>query len=882
MGSSENHIFPFLWMRGEEESIICEEMGRIAECGIQAVCVEARPHDGYCRDGWWKDLGIVLKEAKKRDMKVWILDDKHFPTGYANGLIEEKYPERKKLYINSSKADIYGQERHVSLNISRMLKPAIGYWEIGKPENTEERKKNSLLAIIAVKCAEGMELHEEMIDLTDTFDGTNANFKIPAGAWRVHVIYKTRTDGGNEAYINMIDKESAYTQIEAVYEPHFEHLGDEFGKTIAGFFSDEPQFGNLAEMCYDTGLGKKRMPLPWSDELQGMMEGKYGAEYVKYLPFLFESSAEQELGMQVRYDYMDFVSRLYKKNFSDTLGKWCEAHHVEYIGHVVEDNGIHSRFGMGAVHYFRAMSGQHMAGIDCIGGQVVYGGANQGRLGMGESGGDGEFYHYALGKMGASCGHLDPKKNGRTMCELFGAYGWNFGVRDMKYVLDHLLVKGVNYLVPHAFSMADYPDPDCPPHFYARGNNPQFPYFVKLMKYADRMCRLLSGGQHVASVAVLYDGEADWIGGNMPMQKVCRELIENQIDFDIVSIDMLNHLDAYNGTFDGDSLQINGVVFGALVIPYTRAVPNVLAEWIEKAGDFPVLFVGGRPDAVINAGKKGSQKILAESGAAVPKEELAGYLREKRIYDIVLDREYKELSFYHYRKDSDIFVFQNESASERFVGTAELAVAYELMYYNALDDCYEEAQCSLQDGKVLVALELEPAECCVLVKKEEGMCRGVHQSFRMQAEKADRQIDLSGGWHVSMAKAKEYPNFSDGEPIETLTPISVQRPDFAGMIRYTKTVALDSVPKEAYFSAEYVYELMKVTVNGREAGVRMTAPYQVSVAEWLRAGDNVFEIEVTTTPAREQVNYPQPPFDFTYEPVDATGMFGMVKLFIKA
>ena len=105
---AENHIFPFLWMRGEAEEILREEIGKIAECGIKAVCVEARPHDDFCGDGWWHDMDIVIDEAKKRDMKIWILDDKHFPTGYANGLIEKKYPERKKLYINCTTADVFG------------------------------------------------------------------------------------------------------------------------------------------------------------------------------------------------------------------------------------------------------------------------------------------------------------------------------------------------------------------------------------------------------------------------------------------------------------------------------------------------------------------------------------------------------------------------------------------------------------------------------------------------------------------------------------------------------------------------------------------------------------------------------------------------------
>ena len=32
---AENHIFPFLWMRGEAEEILREEIGKIAECGIK-------------------------------------------------------------------------------------------------------------------------------------------------------------------------------------------------------------------------------------------------------------------------------------------------------------------------------------------------------------------------------------------------------------------------------------------------------------------------------------------------------------------------------------------------------------------------------------------------------------------------------------------------------------------------------------------------------------------------------------------------------------------------------------------------------------------------------------------------------------------------------
>ena len=42
----------------------------------------------------------------------------------------------------------------------------------------------------------------------------------------------------------------------------------------------------------------------------------------------------------------------------------------------------------------------------------------------------------------------------------------------MKWIADHFLVRGVNWFVPHAFSMAAFPDWDCPPHFYAHGQTP--------------------------------------------------------------------------------------------------------------------------------------------------------------------------------------------------------------------------------------------------------------------------------------------------------------------------------------------------------------------------------------------------------------------------
>lgn len=150
---------------------------------------------------------------------------------------------------------------------------------------------------------------------------------------------------------------------------------------------------------------------------------------------------------------------------------------------VVEDNNAHARTGSSLGHYFRGLDGQDMAGIDDIGGQVMPHGEDGPDKFMRFQARDGEFYHYILGKLGPSLAAIDEKKHGRTMCEIFGNYGWSEGLRLERYLADHFMVNGVNRFVPHAFSAKNFPDPDCPPHFYAHGHNPPSDNRIRYLHY---------------------------------------------------------------------------------------------------------------------------------------------------------------------------------------------------------------------------------------------------------------------------------------------------------------------------------------------------------------------------------------------------------------
>lgn len=903
----DNHIFPFLWVRGEKEERIRNEIRQINSCGIHAFCVEARPHDDFAGPGWWHDMDIILDEAEASNMQVYILDDKHFPTGYANGLIEKKYPERKKQYLNFTSADVFGAKKPLELNVKNMLQPITKFWDMGKPVNLEERKNNSLVSVTALQFVEGNTFSETVMDLTSQVgkDGI-LPLNLSEGQWKIVVVYKTRTDGGDEAYINLIDRESAHTQIEAVYEPHYEHYKKLFGNVIAGFFSDEPQFGNYAGMEGGAIVGKKMMPMPWSEELHDMLLKKYGESLGRLLPFLWHNSDCMQKCPQFRYDYMDCVSKLYEKNFSDQIGDWCRAHGVQYIGHVVEDGSTHSRLGMGAAHYFRAMSGQDMAGVDCIGGQVVYGADTEQRTDMVDI--DGEFCHYTLGRLGSSCAHLDPMKHGRAMCELFGAYGWGFGVRDQKYVLDHLLSRGINYLVPHAFSMADYPDPDCPPHYYAGGNNPEFPAFRKLMRYADRMCRALSGGSHGAQIAVLYDAEAEWSGERMAMQKVARVLQNHQYDFDFISLDMLGRqkeryhtwMEEMNGKF---ALHIYNEAFRVLLVPWMQRMTEELARFIEKNPSFPVIFIDELPYEIVNRVPR-ALPAAVQRCQTVSLENIPNVLSAMDLDVFRVSPAFSKLSCYRYRKDGrDIFFVLNEDPVHDFDGTITLPGKENLQIVSGLDgNCMQLPR----EENGAVHLLLHPAESCLVIGNtirplndtDDTEAHNLNLAGSGCVADADREdhsfvydpyaddinqmkmvMDLSNDWEVSEVRAINYPDFSERTQMDTLVPWSDEHRTFSGYIQYKKEFELQHISGKEKLSCEYVFEVMRVRINGEDAGTVIQPPYILSIGKYLKAGYNEIEIEVATTPARDQLNYPKPPLVLKYTALEPTGMFGRVGIF---
>ena len=160
-------------------------------------------------------------------------------------------------------------------------------------------------------------------DITENYIDGWLTFHVPEGKHRISVILE-QTGGvtTQEDYINMLDKKSVKLLIDEVYESHYIHFKEYFGNTLAGFFSDEPGFYNLTAQTgfsMDMKIGTE-MPLPWDEKVEHLLMQQLGEQMRSDLPFLWFGDGEE--AQKIRFHYMDIITDLYRKNFSDYIGKW--------------------------------------------------------------------------------------------------------------------------------------------------------------------------------------------------------------------------------------------------------------------------------------------------------------------------------------------------------------------------------------------------------------------------------------------------------------------------------------------------------------------------------------------------------------------------------
>lgn len=468
------------------------------------------------------------------------------------------------------------------------------------------------------------------------------------------------------------------------------------------------------------------------------------------------------------------------------------------------------------------------------------------------------------------------------MCEVFGAYGWAEGLKLMKWLLDHMLVNGINYFVPHAFSMKDFPDPDCPPHFYARGMNPQFPYFKNLMEYCNRVSHLISNGVHIPAVAVVYPAEQEWAGEYLPVEAIGKQLLRNQIDYDILPTDVLMTMTVVEGKLKWENEQVP-----VLILSGSRCITKTLADWLCKAAEkgLKIVVVGQKPLAMDSNGilREWTSQIK-DNLTICEQEDLADILYSFGIGEIKTKKYEPWLRYYHYKhQNGEFWLFMNQSETEE--------IHTSLCFEDGMMDSYKidkECSCWYQawentvepcewDEKHDLSLQLVPGEMKVLymgdctpyakilAEKQEIM------KLKRATDSQTRKIEIAPAAWKLWIKETGTEKYVLQEREET-GDFCRKHPYFCGVMRYETTVFLPKV-KSCELNLGEVYETAHVLVNEKEAGVRVALPYSFEIGKLLHEGENRIIVEVVNTLANRQRDF----FSMTM-PIEPSGLIGPVTL----
>lgn len=815
-GQEGSYVLPFFWPYEGHPEMVEPEIEAIYACGVREICVEARPFEDYAGPGWWEHMDAILAAVKQRGMRVWILDDKHYPTGYANGLLEKEHPEHCRHYLREHHVDLMGPAADASILVP--------------PANDREK----LLSIVAFRRTEKPEeITGRPIVLQKDKDSDFAFFDLPEGCWRVFMIYDTPygSPSDHRWFIDMLSRESVQLLIDAVYEKHYAKYADEFGKSIAGFFSDEPSFGcehlgpfgNDVPFYYRT-IGQAGTALPWRQNVAERMQADGIDDPIAMIPTLWYPYANDP--GEVRLSYMNALSRIWNENFSYALGDWCRAHGVRYIGHIIEDMNAHSRIGGSAGHYFRALSGQDMAGIDIVLHQILPG-FGQYPTSSPIAGGvaDPKFFHYVLAQLASSLARIEPHMHGNAMCEVFGAYGWAEGTPMMKWLIDFLLIRGIDHFVPHAFSVK-YPFEDCPPHFYANGNNPQYEGFGALIRYTNKVAHLLSGTDRTASGAIFYYAENEWMsdGEFTYCDDAAKLLYDAHIDYDILPLDALKTAECRDG-----KLIVNGHAHTFLIVPEAKHYPAellVLAERFANAG-LPVFTLESKPGRYPQAVGQRADSVqilrsIREKGLAHDYGAFEPFLRIAEFRD----------------GDNRFYMLMNE---------APYAVENLDIHLPATGDCLrlrlhngEIVRQHTSDGTMRVSLQAGESAIFYFGSFDP-------EQFAAPAETAAIH-PLALKWDIALRQSGIEAEFVPYRSSSELLNITGKNglPNFSGEMRYTAEFTLEK-PGRYMLDLGKVGHTARLSVNGHNLGVRIGEPYAWDISSVVRAGKNTIEITAANT-----------------------------------
>ncbi len=379
-----------------------------------------------------------------------------------------------------------------------------------------EYASKGIIILDADKAREKLDAEESAQVLAEFADGRKLVYGFAGGT--IRGIHFGEDDGqpGAPKAADILNPDAVDEFIRLTHDRYYEELKEYFGTTVIAFFTDEPS-------AMGRGSGRYRA---WVRGMEKELEAAGGR--VEDLEALFVKTGRSVAGrsdieetrenITVRL-YRQLIKRKLREIFYARLSGWCENHGISLIGHPAESNDIEEEL------YF------HIPGQDLIMRRVAP-----------ETGGLREFDSVQAKLAADIARHLGRRRNAN---ECFGVccrdkIPWYMTAGDMKWYIDWLGLRGVNFFIPHAFyySVEGERKGERPPD--VGPNNIWWRHYRRFSDYMKRLSYLMTDSANGAEIAVLCDNN------NVPYEEVAC-LYENQVEFNYLPAALLEQAQVRDG-----------------------------------------------------------------------------------------------------------------------------------------------------------------------------------------------------------------------------------------------------------------------------------------------------------------------------------------------
>ncbi len=380
---------------------------------------------------------------------------------------------------------------------------------------------------------------------------------------------------GNRGYVNLLSPGVTEKFLDLTLEAYRQEVGKEFGRRVPGVFSDEPNIRPAGDFA-------------WSEILAAEFQKRWGYSLLDHLPSLKDPLGDWQ---KIRHDYYEVLNEQFIEHWSKPCHDYCAAHHLEWTGHYWD----HEWPNCGAVPDNMAMYAWHQRpAIDCLMNQYA------------------EHTHAQFGnarmvrELSSVANQLGQK---RTLCEVYGAGGWDLRFEDMKRIGDWLEVLGVNTLDQHLsyITIRGARKRDHPQSFSY--HEPWWEAYHVSAQYLARLSAALSQGEQVNEVLVLEPTTTAWMyqGAGQKLDELGKSFFDfvmalegGQVEYDIGCEDIL----ARHGSADSAGLKVGRRHYRTVVLPpmtgnLNRRTVELLAAFVQTGGT--ILSCGEPPSKIDGA-----------------------------------------------------------------------------------------------------------------------------------------------------------------------------------------------------------------------------------------------------------------------------------------